>query len=80
MSAQPPIGQAVTAPTRAVKRHAPATWLTLMSVPRLFLLAGVAAVLVYAASVAVLPRRYGHIVGGDGIYYYVYLQVARPRR
>jgi hypothetical protein len=45
-----------------------------LPVARLFLLAGLLAVLVYAASVAALPRRYGHIVVGDGVHYYVYLR------
>jgi hypothetical protein len=43
---------------------------------RLFLLAGLLASLIYASAVAVLPRRYGHIVGGDGLFYYVYLRSA----
>jgi hypothetical protein len=41
---------------------------------QVFVLAGIAAILIYATSVALLPRRYGHIVVGDGIYYYVHLR------
>jgi hypothetical protein len=52
----------------------PARWPAALTVPRLFLLAGLAAVLIYAASVAILPRRYGHIIVGDGVHYYVYLR------
>ncbi|MCC6630336.1 MAG: hypothetical protein IT340_23380 [Chloroflexi bacterium] len=52
----------------------PSAWCAWLTVPRLFLLAGLAAVSIYAASVAILPRRYGHIIVGDGVYYYVYLR------
>lgn len=31
-------------------------------------------VLVFAASIVVVPRRYGRLIVGDGIYYYVYLR------
>lgn len=74
MTARPPANPALGAATPAARRRPPAAWPGLPSVPRLFLLAGLAAVLIYAASVAVLPRRYGHIVVGDGVHYYVYLR------
>jgi hypothetical protein len=73
MTARTPASPALGAAAPADRRP-PAAWPGLLSVPRLFLLAGLAAVLIYAASVAVLPRRYGHIVVGDGVHYYVYLR------
>lgn len=33
-------------------------------------------VLVYGASIILLPKRYGRLIVGDGIYYYVYLRSA----
>jgi hypothetical protein len=74
MTARPPASPALGAAAPAARRRPPAAWPGLPSGPRLFLLAGLAAVLIYAASVAVLPRRYGHIVVGDGVHYYVYLR------
>jgi hypothetical protein len=69
MSAQPSArAGAARRPTRL------GGWRPALTPARLFALAGLLAVLVYAASVAVLPRRYGHIVGGDGVHYYVYLR------
>ena len=50
------------------------SWWRRVNVVHLFALAAAVAVLIYAASVAVLPRRYGHIVVGDGVHYYVYLR------
>lgn len=41
---------------------------------RLLLVVGLAALVIYLVTMAVLPRRYGHIVSGDGIHYYVYLR------
>src|SRR5918911_704167 len=33
-------------------------------------------IVVFAASIVFIPRRYGRLIVGDGIYYYVYLRSA----
>lgn len=42
----------------------------------LFVAIFVAFVLIYGASTFLIPKRYGHLIVGDGIYYYVYLRSA----
>lgn len=42
----------------------------------LFVAIFVAFVLIYGASIFLIPKRYGHLIVGDGIYYYVYLRSA----
>lgn len=42
----------------------------------LFLAIFIVFLLIFAASIAFLPKRYGQLIVGDGIYYYVYLRSA----
>lgn len=43
---------------------------------QLFIAIFIIFLLVFAASILVVPRRYGRLIVGDGIYYYVYLRSA----
>lgn len=43
---------------------------------RLFIAVLVIFLLVYGASIFLIPKRYGRLIVGDGIYYYVYLRSA----
>lgn len=70
-----PVSNTRRLPTRADR---PQLWLDrLIDRPaRLWLVIFSLFILVFAASIVLVPRRYGQLIIGDGIYYYVYLRSA----